>query len=161
MPVIRLNSVVLPAPFGPMIALRSPGMIRNATLRVACRPPKLLHRPFSSSAATLSVCAWLTHASPEDRNCRGPLALAPASVFLFAVLTRREILAVHVLLEELVLAVRPVLADVRISLDHRVPEVVLVVAEHLLFLDFLDVDVLYRVAVLEADRPAHGIELET
>ena len=26
MPVMRLNSVVLPAPFGPMIALRSPGM---------------------------------------------------------------------------------------------------------------------------------------
>ena len=35
MPVIRLNSVVLPAPFGPMIALRSPGMILNVTPRTA------------------------------------------------------------------------------------------------------------------------------
>jgi len=34
-PVIRLNSVVLPAPFGPMIALRSPGMILNVTPRTA------------------------------------------------------------------------------------------------------------------------------
>ena len=35
MPVIRLNSVVLPAPFGPMMALRSPGMILNVTPRTA------------------------------------------------------------------------------------------------------------------------------
>ena len=47
-PVIRLNSVVLPAPFGPMMALRSPGMILRVTSRTACRPPKLLDRPWSS-----------------------------------------------------------------------------------------------------------------
>ncbi len=52
MPVIRLNKVVLPAPFGPMMALRSPGMMRSVTSRVACKPPKLLHKPLSSSAGT-------------------------------------------------------------------------------------------------------------
>ena len=46
MPVIRLNNVVLPAPFGPMMALRSPGMIVNVTLaRRRASPPKLLDKP--------------------------------------------------------------------------------------------------------------------
>ncbi len=52
MPVMRLNSVVLPAPLGPIMALRSPGMMRSVTSRVACRPPKLLLSPLSSSAGT-------------------------------------------------------------------------------------------------------------
>ena len=37
-PLMRLNSVVLPAPFGPMIALRSPGMIVSDTPRTARKP---------------------------------------------------------------------------------------------------------------------------
>ncbi len=44
-PVIRLNSVVLPAPFGPMISRRSPGMTVSETFLVAGRPPKRLLRP--------------------------------------------------------------------------------------------------------------------
>ena len=39
-PVIRLNSVVLPAPLGPMISRRSPGATSRLTLLVTCKPPK-------------------------------------------------------------------------------------------------------------------------
>ncbi len=49
-PVIKLNKVVLPAPFGPMIALRSPGKTVSVTPRTARRPPKLFDRPRSSRA---------------------------------------------------------------------------------------------------------------
>ena len=48
--MIRLNSVVLPAPFGPMIRRRSPGITVSETSRVAGRPPKRLLRPVTSSA---------------------------------------------------------------------------------------------------------------
>src|SRR5919197_1685194 len=37
---MTLNSVVLPAPFGPRIARRSPGSTARSTSRSACRPPK-------------------------------------------------------------------------------------------------------------------------
>ena len=43
-PVIRLNSVVLPAPFGPMIKRRSPGATLRLTSAVTRRPPNALHR---------------------------------------------------------------------------------------------------------------------
>src|SRR5688500_556128 len=39
-PEIRLNSVVLPAPFGPRIARRSPGRTSRSTSRTAWTPPK-------------------------------------------------------------------------------------------------------------------------
>src|SRR5215475_7045143 len=48
MPVMTLNSVVLPAPFGPMMALRSPGKICRSMFRNARTPPKLLHSPSSA-----------------------------------------------------------------------------------------------------------------
>src|SRR6185437_15715330 len=39
-PEMTLNRVVLPAPFGPRIARRSPGAISRSTSRTALRPPK-------------------------------------------------------------------------------------------------------------------------
>ena len=57
MPLMRLNSVVLPAPFGPMIALRSPGMIFSDTPRTACRPPNVFDRLFSSSTGSAPLLA--------------------------------------------------------------------------------------------------------
>ena len=39
-PAMRLNSVVLPAPFGPRIARRSPCATSRSTSRTACTPPK-------------------------------------------------------------------------------------------------------------------------
>src|SRR5262249_53625651 len=49
-PVIRLNSVVLPAPFGPMISRRSPGVTSRLTLLVTCKPPNALYSDFTPSA---------------------------------------------------------------------------------------------------------------
>ncbi|MGB2649342.1 MAG: hypothetical protein WBC86_17325, partial [Pseudolabrys sp.] len=48
-----------------------------------------------------------------------------------------------------------------VGLDDRVPELVLFIAEHLLLLDLLDVDVLDGVAhVVERHRPANRVELD-
>src|ERR1700722_11196961 len=189
MPVIRLNSVVLPAPFGPMMALRSPGMILSDTPRTARSPPKVFDRSFSSSTGPpLLLRWWLTRKSaPEIQTCHPysspfqgeetgrPLSLhylprkgggstwraCQRSPRLFAILAGREVAAVDRLLEERILAVCPELADVRISLDHDVPELWLVVTEQLRLLDLLDVDVLYWIAhLVEADRPAHRVDLE-
>src|SRR5207247_10380495 len=44
-PAITLKSVVLPAPFGPRIARRSPGATSRSTSRTAWRPPKRLPTP--------------------------------------------------------------------------------------------------------------------
>src|SRR5262245_11159241 len=48
-PVMRLNSVVLPAPFGPMIALIDPCGTRKLTPPTAWKPPKLFRRSVTSS----------------------------------------------------------------------------------------------------------------
>src|SRR6476619_7281667 len=80
---------------------------------------------------------------------------------LFAEFAGREVAAVDRLLKELVLAVSPELADVGIGLDHRVPELGLVVTEHRLLLDLLDVDVLHRVAhVVERHRAARRVDFQ-
>src|SRR5262245_32335833 len=124
MPVMTLNSVVLPAPFGPMIALRSPGMIFRVTSRVACKPPKLLHSPLSSSAGTDSPFDWVLVLTrrvlisleelPEPRAELRQFAL-------FAELAGREVAAIDRLCKELVFPVGPELTDVRVGLDHGVP----------------------------------------
>src|ERR1017187_7328225 len=162
---MTLNSVVLPAPFGPMMALRSPGMIWSLTSRTACRPSKLLHRLFNSRTGTLPIeplsLFTLAILCPVGRFA-GALVTEPRRLFsLFAELAGREVAVVNRLREELLLAVGPELADLRIGLDHGVPELVLVVAEHLLLLDLLDVDVLDRVAhVVEFDRTTRSVELD-
>src|ERR1700693_6038184 len=83
------------------------------------------------------------------------------SLCLFAILAGRGVAIVDRLSEKLLLAVGPELTYGRIGLDHRVPELVLVVAEHLLLFDLLDVDVLDRVAhVVHAHRTARRVELD-
>src|SRR5260221_4985025 len=151
MPVIRLKSVVLPAPFGPMIALRSPGMIRRSTPRTACRPPNRFDSPLSSSTGVAPLaCGSMmgsSRANPSETSLRAkrsnpesrhrPLDCFVAALLamterggLLARFAGRELPAVDRLLEELGLVVASELADVRIGLDHRVPELGLVVAEH-------------------------------
>ena len=49
-PVIRLNNVVLPAPFGPMTNRRSPGSTSRLTFVVTRKPPNDLLRPLTVSA---------------------------------------------------------------------------------------------------------------
>src|SRR5574341_1352317 len=123
-PVTTLNSVVLPAPFGPMMALRSPGRTLMLTSWTAWRPPKLLDRLLSSRTGSRRP---VSSAMPE-----------PPSLAVFA---GRIVAAVDGLLQKLLLLVLPELAHVRVGLDHRVPELVLVVAVLLLLAHDPDVDV--------------------
>src|SRR5438128_699898 len=50
-------NVVLPAPFGPMIAWLSPSTIWKSTRLVAMSPPKLFVRPRTSSSASAIAAA--------------------------------------------------------------------------------------------------------
>src|SRR5947207_805145 len=54
-PQITLKSVVLPAPFGPRIARRSPGTISRSTSRTAWRPPN--RRPTPRKRRVGSACS--------------------------------------------------------------------------------------------------------
>src|SRR5215468_9935886 len=164
MPVITLKSVVLPAPLGPMMALRSPAITRRLTSCTALSPPKLLHSRLSSRTGCLpsSRPGSSTMSPPRchPRGGRERRASDPVSASL-AEFARREVAAVDGLLQELRLAEPPELADVRIGFDHRVPELLLVVAEHLFLFDPLDVDVVHGVAhVVEAHRTTDGIHLD-
>src|SRR5262245_37758670 len=49
-PVIRLNSVVLPAPLGPMMRRRSPGSTARSMPLVTRRPPNAFVNPVTASA---------------------------------------------------------------------------------------------------------------
>src|SRR5690242_1543920 len=124
-----------------MIALRSPGIKAKETSRVARSPPKFLHSCLSSStgASASADIPAVTPSSPNEKG-RPEIAARPPVFTLLAELAGRIVAAVHRRLQELVLLELTELADVRISLDDRVPELFLVVAEHLLLLDLLDVD---------------------
>ena len=58
-PEIMLNSVVLPAPFGPITLQISPDVTSMLTSATACRPPKRLLRlwTLSREVTTATVCA--------------------------------------------------------------------------------------------------------
>ena len=53
--VSRLNSVVLPAPFGPMTLTISPGMTTRSRSSITCRPPNDLLTPRNSSIGCASI----------------------------------------------------------------------------------------------------------
>src|SRR5215467_1782072 len=164
-PVIKLNRVVLPAPFGPMMALRSPGMILSVTSRTARKPPKLFESARSSRTGSRPfACAsvFTSMSLPIASEATGAPETEPRPMAaLVAEFAGREVAAVDRRLEELVFAELPELADVRISLDDGVPKLLLVVAEHLLLLDLLDVDVLHRIAhLVDGDGTAQRIQLQ-
>src|SRR5690242_4652560 len=54
-PVMRLNSVDLPAPFGPITAAISPSATTRSTSLTARKPPNDLERPFTSSTLHLDA----------------------------------------------------------------------------------------------------------
>src|SRR5881409_3387973 len=54
-PLIKLNSVDLPAPLGPMMATRSPGATARLAPRMISVLPKLLRRSFSSRAYVMPL----------------------------------------------------------------------------------------------------------
>src|SRR5687768_4073722 len=69
-PVMRLNSVVLPAPLGPMMALIEPLGTVKLTPSTAWKPPKLFRR-----SRTSSMRALLSHeAAADDRRGAGEAA---------------------------------------------------------------------------------------
>ena len=64
-PLIRLNSVDLPAPLGPMIACRSPGGIARSTPRMISVLPKLLRSVAAARARRRG------HVAPPAQRCVG------------------------------------------------------------------------------------------
>src|SRR6516164_3741637 len=145
-----------------MIAWRSPGMILSVTAR---RPPKFFESARSSRTGSppfARASVFTADSLPIACEATGALAMEPRpTAALIAEFAGREVPAVDRLLEELVLAELPELADVRIGLDDGVPKLLLVVAEHLLLLDLLDVDVLHRVAhLVDGDGTAQRIQLQ-
>src|SRR5580658_2222667 len=158
MPLMRLNKVVLPAPFGPMIALRSPGMIFSDTPRTARKPPNAFDSSRNSSTGWPPLAGFIARpvpAFPPPASGRGF-----GGEFSFAVRTGREVAAINRLLQELILPIGPELADIRIGLDHGVPQLRLVIAEKRHLLDLADVDILDRVAhIVERHRSARRFYL--
>src|SRR6185437_3337738 len=67
-PFSRLNSVVLPAPFGPMMPRISPPAIEKVTSPTARRPPKERDNPFTSSSV---APAGLSGAECAGASCSG------------------------------------------------------------------------------------------
>ena len=57
-PEITLNVVVLPAPFGPIIAVTAPRCRVNETCETAMSPPKRMVTPSATSAEAPSVIGW-------------------------------------------------------------------------------------------------------
>src|SRR5215831_13040043 len=144
-----------------MMALRSPGMTVSVTPRTACRPPKLFDRPRNSRAGT-PPSAFTSLPSVSQRTEAGAPQTEPRlTIALIAEFAGRKVAAVNRGLEELLFVELAELADVRIGLDDRIPKLLLVVPEHLLLLDLLDVDVLHRVAhLVDADGTANRVQFQ-
>src|SRR6186997_1099002 len=86
-PAIRLNSVVLPAPFGPMMPTASPGAIARSRSSATMIEPKLFLRPATSSSMR---CQRVTRSGDDlhlaaDGNRRRRLVVGDDDV-VFAVL---------------------------------------------------------------------------
>ena len=73
-PVIRLNSVVLPAPFGPMMALRSPGMIWKRDVAHGVQAAEALGQALAvrGPAVPASVRVVVAHAQCPSAVESGP-----------------------------------------------------------------------------------------
>ncbi len=83
MPEIRLKTVVLPAPFGPISACSVRSRTRNATLRTALMPPNDFASPDTSMIAPSKCAAGLRKAgNATSPDCRLAIAASSATVFL-------------------------------------------------------------------------------
>src|SRR5919109_2456857 len=124
-PATRLNSVVLPAPFGPMSARRSPGRTASSTPSTARSPPNAFDTRARRSASG---------------SLRGDS---------LTVLAGRIVATVERPLHVLVGLVLPELAHGRVGGDHRVLQAA---ADPL---DLADIDVLDGIAeIVDLERPA-------
>src|SRR6266481_6304665 len=85
-PAIRLKSVVLPAPFGPMMPSASPGATDRSTSSAATTEPKVLRRPLIFSMR-LSLATRRTNRNEIAnlrRACSARLALLSTDPLHFA-----------------------------------------------------------------------------
>src|SRR3989442_2741178 len=150
-PEMRLKSVVLPAPLGPMSARRSPGRTASATPSTARSPPNAFETASSlrASSPTGSLRAGFERGIRAVRAPALPAQSCPGGRFRkggeaplrgLTVLARRVGARVKRPLPKLLGAVFPELADRREGRDDGV----LQLAAHLLHLP--DIDVLDRVA---------------
>src|SRR5215469_15725895 len=73
-PMMRLKSVVLPAPLGPMMRRRSPGSTARSTAAVTRSPPKDLARPLTASAVIASSRSSRRGGQAEHRPAPSPEA---------------------------------------------------------------------------------------
>src|ERR1044071_4066912 len=133
---MRLNSVVFPAPLGPINARRSPGCTSRPTPSTARRPPKCLVTPSNLSASMICYPS-----PPEGVRARNPPHPCPLSrgerEWALAVLAWRIVACVEGLLQELVGIVFPELAHRGIGEDHRVLDLT-AYPLHLAHVDVLD-----------------------
>src|SRR5512133_2389584 len=90
-PEMTLKSVVLPAPFGPRIARRSPATISRLTSRTACRPPKRRPTPRKRRVGSVlrlstgaSVKGLLDHCLRDDAVLDDPDLALPRRLQLLA-----------------------------------------------------------------------------
>src|SRR5436853_504092 len=67
-PVMRLNKVVLPAPFGPMINRRSPGSTAKPTSAVTRRPPQDFGRGLQRGHLGADEIRIIDEQQPGDRG---------------------------------------------------------------------------------------------
>src|SRR3984893_3446771 len=137
-PEMRLNSVVFPAPFGPMRARRSPGRTASDTPPTACSPPKNLETPSSLSAKSeftkppphpaLSPSRGRGIQNSERRGSQKPSppprgrGQGEGEMFPLAVLARGVVARVERHLQKLIGVVLPELAHGRVGEDHAVLE---------------------------------------
>ena len=80
-PEIRLNSVDLPAPFGPMMVVMRLRSTLKLTLSTARRPPKAIDRPFASrtgASRTGAVMVPVSARKPWQRSRGAPRPSDPA-----------------------------------------------------------------------------------
>ena len=84
-PLIRLKNVVLPAPFGPMIARNSPGSIASETPSTAIRLPKRLRDVVDLQQAHAAALPRSTPRIPRGKNRTTSTKTRPITDIQFSV----------------------------------------------------------------------------
>ena len=84
-PLMRLKNVVLPAPFGPMIARSSPGSIASETPSTAIRLPKCLETLSTSEQAHAAALPRKTPRMPRGKNLTTSTKTRPITDIQFSV----------------------------------------------------------------------------
>src|SRR6266496_1247995 len=73
MPVIRLKTVVFPAPFGPITLIISCGLTSRSRSCTAARPPKCLVTLFNFSRAPFAISTPMTNSFLDTTQHASPI----------------------------------------------------------------------------------------